>query len=176
MEYEIIRSKRKTLAIEVSDGGKIKVRVPLHTSEKAINAFIESNRQWLENAVIKSVRRQKIAEKYEIRDEDIPFYRAKAKEYLPRRTALWSSITGLEPSYVHITSAKKRFGSCNGKNGICFSCRLMVYNEETIDYVILHELAHIRHKNHSRAFYELIEKFMPDYKTRENILKHKGEN
>ena len=175
MNYELIRSKRKTLAVEVSDGGRITVRAPLHASEKAINAFLESNSEWLSRAISKSVQRQKLAAEYEIPPEDIEKTIAEAKKYLPERTAFWSSITGLYPEYIKITSASKRFGSCNGKNGICYSWRLMAYPENVIDYVILHELAHIKHKNHSRAFYELIKEFMPDYKSRERILKHKGE-
>ena len=175
MEYELIRSKRKTLSIEVRNGGKIIVRAPLKSNEKIINAFIDKNSEWLKKAVEKSIKRRQLASQYEIADEDIPFYKRKAKEYLPVRTEYWSNITGLTPSYVHITSAEKRFGSCNGRNGICFSFRLMAYDENVIDYVILHELCHIKHKNHSGAFYSLIAQYMPDYKSRENILKHKGE-
>lgn len=175
MEYELIRSKRKTISIEVRNGGKIIVRAPLRSNEKVINAFIEKNSEWLKKAVEKSIKRQKLASRYEIAEEDIPLFRQKAREYLPERTWYWSKITGLEPSYVHITGAEKRFGSCNGKNGICFSYRLMAYDEKVIDYVILHELCHIKHKDHSKAFYSLIYQFMPDYKSRENILRHKGE-
>ena len=175
MEYELIRSKRKTISIEVKNGGKIIVRAPLQSSEKVINAFIEKNSDWLKKAVEKSLRRQELASQYKIKEEDIPLYKEKAELYLPERTYYWSKITGLIPSYVRITSAGKRFGSCNGKNGICFSYRLMAYDEKVIDYVILHELCHIKHKDHSKAFYSLICQFMPDYKSRENILKHKGE-
>ena len=175
MEYELILSKRKTMSIEVRNGGKIVVRAPLQSKEKVINAFVKKNSDWLEKAVEKSIIRQKLAAQYEIKEEDISIFKQKAIEYLPERTWYWSKITGLVPSYVHITSAEKRFGSCNGKNGICFSYRLMAYSEEVVDYVILHELCHIKHKDHSKAFYSLIRQYMPDYKSRENILKHKGE-
>ena len=74
---------------------------------------------------------------------------ARAKEYLPRRTAHWSAVMGLVPAGIKITSARTRFGSCSGKNSICFSWRLMLYPPEAIDYVIVHELAHIRHHDHS---------------------------
>ncbi|MEG1614194.1 MAG: M48 family metallopeptidase, partial [Oscillospiraceae bacterium] len=76
------------------------------------------------------------------------------------------------PTAVKITSAEKRFGSCSGKNSLCFSYRLMQYPQDAIDYVIVHELAHIKHKNHSKNFYELIEQYMPDYKERNAILKN----
>lgn len=176
MDYELIRSKRKTLSIEVNLDGRIIVRVPLKCSQKAVDAFVAGNEQWVAKSLVKAENRRREKDKYSINEDDIKYYKEKAKAYLPARTEYWSSITGLKPGYVHITSAAKRYGSCNSSNGICFSYRLMAYPDEVIDYVILHELAHIKHKNHSRAFYGLIAEFMPDYKNRENILKHKGEN
>ena len=78
---------------------------------------------------------------------------------------------GLKPSSVKITSAEKRFGSCSSKNGLCFSWRLLAYPTAAVEYVVVHELAHIKHHNHSPAFYALIEKYMPDYKERQKLLK-----
>ena len=80
---------------------------------------------------------------------------------------------GLKPTSVKITSAKGRFGSCSAKNGLCFSWRLMAYPERAVRYVVVHELAHIAHHNHSPAFYALVEKYMPDYKERQKLLKEK---
>lgn len=171
MNYEIIRSKRKTLAIEVKKDGSVLVRAPKKCSDRIIKAFVEKNNLWIERTLKKFEERRQNALKYEIAENDIHLYKEKAKEYLPERVKYWSSITNLAPSYVHITSAGKRFGSCNGKNGICFSYRIMAYPQKAVDYVILHELAHIKHKNHSRDFYALIEKYMPDYRDAEKILK-----
>ena len=171
MEYEVIRTKRKTLAMEVNIDGKIIIRAPLRCSGKAIEAFVTNNREWLEKALIKAEKRRERKSLFSVPEGKEEFYRQKAKEYLPDRTYYWSKITGLTPSYVHITRAEKRFGSCNGRNGICFSFRLMTYPEKVIDYVIIHELAHIKHKNHSAEFYSLIAKFMPDYRIYEKILK-----
>ncbi|MBR5506725.1 MAG: M48 family metallopeptidase [Clostridia bacterium] len=90
---------------------------------------------------------------------------------IPPKVEYYSRIMGVKPSSVKITSAHSRFGSCSGKNAICFSYILMCYPEEAIDYVVVHELAHIKHHNHSRSFYNFIGKFMPDYKQREKLLK-----
>ena len=103
----------------------------------------------------------------------LPSEEALAKAELPRRTAYFAKIMGVTPKSVKITSAKKRFGSCSGQNGICYSWRLMLYPSEAIDYVVVHELAHIRQKNHSPAFYREIEKILPDYKARAKLLKDK---
>lgn len=171
MNYEIIRSKRKTLAIEVRKDGTVIVRAPKRCSEKIISSFVSKNSGWIERTQKKFEERRKNTSAHEIADKDIQLYKEKAREYLPERVRYWSEITSLVPTYVHITSAQKRFGSCNGKNGICFSYRIMAYPQKAVDYVILHELAHITHKNHSRDFYALIEKYMPDYRAAEKILK-----
>ena len=80
---------------------------------------------------------------------------------------------GVTPAGVRISPAKKRFGSCSAENRIAYSYRLMAYPEEAIDYVVVHELSHIRHKNHSPDFYAFVARFLPDHKAREAILKHK---
>ena len=85
--------------------------------------------------------------------------------------AKYSEIMGLYPTGITITGAERRFGSCSGKNRICFSWRLMRYPEEAIDYVVVHELAHIRHKDHSKAFYACIEQVLPDWRERRKLLK-----
>ena len=78
---------------------------------------------------------------------------------------------GLRPAGITITGARTRFGSCSSKRRISFSFRLMQYPCEAIDYVVVHELAHLRHMNHSAQFYALIEQYMPDYKARRALLK-----
>ena len=77
----------------------------------------------------------------------------------------------LTPASVKITSARTRFGSCSGKNSVCFSWYLMRYPDEAIDYVVVHELAHLRHHDHSPAFYALVERYLPDWRERMRLLK-----
>ena len=85
--------------------------------------------------------------------------------------AHYAAIMGVVPTGIKITSAKTRFGSCSSKNSLCFSLYLMAYPDRAIDYVVVHELAHIRQKNHSPAFYAEVAKVMPDYKERVKLLK-----
>ena len=85
--------------------------------------------------------------------------------------ARYAAIMGVTPTGITVTGAKTRFGSCSYQNRLCFSWRLMAYPDEAIDYVVVHELAHIRHKNHSPAFYSFIEQVLPDYKSRIKMLK-----
>ena len=104
--------------------------------------------------------------KFVLSDDEISVLKAKALPYLTERTEYFAKIMGVEPTGIKITSAEERFGSCSGKNSICYSWRLMLYPPEAVDYVVVHELAHIKHHNHSKDFYKFIEQFIPDYKER----------
>ena len=95
----------------------------------------------------------------------------KAKTVLPPKIDHYAALMGVHPTRVTITSARTRFGSCSGRNAISFSWRLMQYPEEAIDYVVVHELAHIRHHDHSAAFYRFIASVMPDHEARRALLR-----
>ena len=168
MDIKIIKSKRKTLSLSVDDELCAVVKAPYFVTNKEINAFVSKNEAWLENAI---ARKKKQLEKYDISEEKKNELINLAKEYLPERVEYYSRLMKVKPTGIKITSAKKRFGSCNGKNSICFSYYLMLYPKEAIDYVVVHELAHIRHHNHSKDFYNFVSEFMPDYKERERLLK-----
>lgn len=99
------------------------------------------------------------------------FYKAHAKNYLLKRTEVLSQQTNLIPKQVKISNAKKRWGSCSGKNNINLSCYLTKLPFEVIDYVIIHELCHIKHKNHSRDFWNEVTKHCPDFKQRVAVLR-----
>ncbi len=162
--YNVIRSKRKTISISVDTECNITVRAPLRMTDGEIESFVTEKKKWLEKAVAEQMKRAENAKTYT--DEDIKLLRKKAKEILPQKVSYYSSIMGVEPSSVKINSAKKRYGSCSGKNSLNFSLYLIDKDERFIDYVVVHELAHIVHHNHSKDFYALIEKYMPDYKER----------
>ena len=136
-------------------------------SEKEIERFIIDKKEWLEKAIVKQMGRNKVKREYT--DEDIKQLRSEAKTILPEKVKYFSEIMGVTPKSIKINSAKKRYGSCSGENNINFSLYLMDKDERFIDYVVVHELAHIRHHNHSKAFYSFIESVMPDYKERKKL-------
>lgn len=166
-EYKIIRSNRKTVSIQVDSDCNITVRAPYIVSEKEIDRFVADKKGWLEKAVLKQMNRSK--NKREYTADDIKLLRKKAKEVLPEKVHYYSKIMGVAPNSIKINSAKKRYGSCSGENNINFSLYLMDKDEKFIDYVVVHELAHIRHHNHSKEFYNFIESVMPDYKERKKL-------
>ena len=152
-------------------GGELIVRAPIKMSEREIEKFIAEHNAWIEKhlATLPLPRPEPTAEAIEA-------LRTAAKAYLPARVEHYAAIMGLTPASVKITSAKRRFGSCSGRNGLCFSLYLMQYPPEAIDYVVVHELAHIRHKNHSAAFHALVARYLPDHKARRAMLKGAGRN
>lgn len=168
-EIKIIRSKRKTLSLEVKENGEVVLRAPFWCSSKIIDDFVNEKNDWLKSAL---ERQKKISEnKVQLDDKRIAELKKSAKLLLPERVRYYSRIMGVEPTGVKITSAQKRFESCNTKNSICFSYLLMLYPQEAIDYVVVHELAHIRFHNHGKDFYSFIESVLPDYRNREKLLK-----
>ncbi len=166
MTYAILRSQRRTMCLEISRDGKVTVRAPLAMPLDRIEAFVASRQGWIQKhlATLPPPRPAPTA-------EEIEALRDKAKAYLPARVAHYAALMGLTPTSVKITSAKLRFGSCSGRNGLCFSLFLMQYPPEAIDYVVVHELAHIRHPNHSPAFYDLVATYLPDHKARRALLR-----
>lgn len=166
-DYKIIKSNRKTIAIQVTAEGEIIVRAPLRLSDREIADFVLEKKAWLEKAVISQRKRAKDKKIYS--EHEIKALRERAKDVIPQRVALYSEIMGVKAASVRITSAKKRYGSCSSKNTLNFSLYLMDKDERFIDYVVVHELAHIKHHNHSKAFYAFVEKFMPDYKEIEKL-------
>lgn len=169
IEYKIIRSRRKTISLQINDACEIVVRAPFHVPKSEIDEMVSRQSEWIEKHMPLAEKRKERADL--ITPELLEELTKQAKADIPPRVAKYAALMGVEPTGVKITSARKRFGSCSGRNSLCFSCLLMLYPPEAIDSVVVHELAHIRHHNHSQAFYDFILRFMPDYRERERILK-----
>ena len=167
--YELIRSRRKTLALEITKDCRVLVRAPLRLSQARIDAFLESHADWIARHL--EAQRQKAASAPPPPTAaDIAALKVKARTVLPEKVAFWSQKMGVVPTGVKITAARKRYGSCSGKNSLCFSCFLMNCPEEAIDLVVVHELCHIKVRNHGPAFYALLGQYLPDYKERKKLL------
>ena len=168
--YEVRRSDRRTMALELTREGKLLVRVPRSVPEAAIRRFVAGHADWIRSA------RARLADQRSAHPEPGESERremiARAKAVLPGKVTFWAERMGVRPTRVTITSARTRFGSCSPKNALSFSWRLMDYPEEAIDYVVVHELAHIRFHDHSPAFYAFIASVMPDHKRRREMLRH----
>ena len=163
-EYTLIRSKRKSVSIQVDENCNITVRAPLRISQKEIDKILQEKKTWLEKTIVLQREKKKQTKQYS--EDEIKLLRKKAKDIIPLKVEYYAKIMQVNPSSVKINSAKKRYGSCSGTNNLNFSLYLMDKDERFIDYVVVHELAHIKHHNHSKDFYRFIEEFMPDYRER----------
>lgn len=166
--YTLIRSSRRTLSLEVTRELTVLVRAPMRVSKAEIDRFVERHEAWINTHMEK--QRQRVQVHPEPTEEEKQMLIARAKQELPERVAHYAAIMGVQPAGITITGARKRYGSCSGKNRLCFTWRLMVCPDEAIDSVVVHELAHIVHKNHGPKFYELVESVMPDYHERKKML------
>ena len=133
--YELIRSGRRTLALELR-GGRVIVRAPYRTSQASIDRFVASYAEWIARGLAKQEARA--AAHPEPTDAEREEYIRRAKDCLPQRVAYYSEQMGLYPTQVRITGARTRFGSCSSQGHVCFSWRLMQYPPEAIDYVVVH--------------------------------------
>jgi len=169
MEFTVKYSRRRSYGLEITRDAKILVRAPLKASKKSIDEFVKKHEGWI-NIHLKKQEMRLLNHPLPTEDE-LAQLKALAREIIPERVAYYSSVMGVFPKRVSINSAKTRFGSCSSNNTLNFSCRLMQYGNDAIDYVVVHELAHITHHNHSRDFWALVERYMPDYRERKKLLK-----
>lgn len=166
-EYQLKRSQRRTLALELTREGKLLVRAPNWLSQGEVDRFIAEKEGWIASHLARWEAQPPCPAPTREEEERL---RTLARAVLPGRVDYFSRRMGLFPTGVKITSARTRFGSCSGRDSLCFSWRLMAYPAEAVDYVVVHELAHIAHKNHSREFYQRVAQELPDYQRRRALL------
>lgn len=164
--YTVIRSRRRTLAIEIRKDGQVLVRVPYRVTDREIAELVAKKQGWIE----KHLHRLP-PPPAEPTEEELNALRTRAREVIVPRVAYYADVMGLTPATVKITSARRRFGSCSSRGGLCFSCRLAAYPIEAIDYVVVHELAHLKHRDHSPAFHALVARYLPDSRAKRELLK-----
>lgn len=166
-EIEIIRQSRKTLTLKVDKNGKLIVKAPLFTFQKTIDDFIEKNKVWIE--------KQREKKQNSILDPNqVSEYKREARDIIIPRVAELAKKYGFTYNSVKINSAMTRWGSCTSKKNLNFTYRLALAPDEVRDYVIIHELCHLRQMNHSKKFWDEVEAIMPDYKIQEKWLKQNG--
>jgi len=210
MEYDLMRSKRRTIAIYIRDG-TVEVRAPLRMTKSEIEKFVKSKEKWIVDKLALSIQHSKqraefklnygdtvpcfgglyiIAEKEgkkpdfdekhfyippgltpeQIKQACVKIYRKLAKNCLLAKTIEFADKMSITTVDIKITGAKARWGSCS-KKSINYAWRLMMADEDEIDYVVVHELAHLIEMNHSKRFWAIVESIIPDHKKRRLRLK-----
>ena len=167
--YRLIRSNRKTLALQITQQGEVLVRAPHCIPRETIDKLVLEKEDWIQSHLDR--RQNWLSAHPEPSQEEEAAFRRQAKEILPPLVAQYAQQMGLSPRAITITGAKTRFGSCSGTDRLSFSWRLMQFPRRAIEYVVVHELAHIVHKNHGPNFYALVETWLPDWKSRQALLR-----
>ncbi len=162
-EYTLIRSKRRTLSLQIKDDELI-VRAPKRVSKREIDDFVQRHEEWIEK------HRSKIAQ----REAELSDLTRKAHGYIPARVEYYAAKLGLSYGRITLRCQKTRWGSCSAKKNLNFNILLMLTPPEVIDSVVVHELCHLKEMNHSDRFYKLVYAAYPDYDRWNKWLKQNG--
>ena len=175
MEYTLIKSRRRTISLEVKEDRLI-VRAPNRTTKKEADAFVETHTAWIEKQRKEIARRKAQAAAVDkLTDEEIQELYRQAKRYIPARVELYAERLGVQYGRITIRCQKTRWGSCSAKKNLNFNALLMLTPPEVIDSVVVHELCHLRQMNHSPRFYALVRSVYPDYDRHNRWLKDNGD-
>ena len=209
--YTLTRSRRKTVALYLSEGG-VEVRAPLSMPKREIDSFVASKQNWLIDKLAqmreRCERRQAFALGYgsallyrgaeypvtagstphagfdgsafylpaglsaeQIKAACVKVYRALAARHLGERVLAFAGQMNANPAAVKINGAKTRWGSCSSRKNLNFSWRLIMAEDAVIDYVVVHELAHLTEMNHSARFWAIVQGVLPDFRQRKAGLR-----
>lgn len=210
LQYNLIRSSRRSISLQVERDGTLTVRAPQRMSQVAIETFVTQKAVWISQTRRKVAAEAAAAPALRVAEGaclpwldgtftlslgtqpkvqqqgDVLFLpqtgteqalegwcRRQAREHLTQQVARLAPLLGVTPTGIHVTGARGRWGSCSGRNSLNFSWRLLLCPEGLVEYVVVHELAHIREKNHSPAFWALVAAVFPDLSARRAALRHR---
>ncbi len=171
--YDIVYSRRKSIAIQITREGNVKVRAPYDCPRSDIDSFITEKQQWILTH-LEAARKAAATPHREFSDAERRRYIELARDIFTRKTEWYARIMGVTYGRISIREQKTRWGSCSSKGNLNFNWRLIFAPPEVLDYVVVHELAHRKEMNHSKAFYAIVESVMPDYRKWKQWLKENG--
>lgn len=174
MEYEIIRSNRKTLAAQIWQGRLI-IRAPQEATNVDIEHFINKRMQWIEAHIAESLARTEAVRNIpKLTPEELRALTEQALRVIPERVAYYAPLVGVTYGRITIRRQTTRWGSCSSKGNLNFNCLLMLTPPEVLDSVVVHELCHRKELNHSKKFYAEVLRVFPTYRTQAKWLKEHG--
>lgn len=199
---KIIRSRRRSIALHVAEDATLTVRAPMMATLGYIKRLVFAKRAWInkkQTHILKNGGGSKpkefvngeeffyLGKIYKLQTENyedvslavrrakmIEWYKTQALPRITERANFYSQKTGWEFKSIKVTKAERRWGSCSPNGAIHFSWRLIMAPSDVVDYVVVHELAHIPEKNHSKKFWDKVAKVLPDYKQRRKWLRENG--
>ena len=174
-EYIIKKSRRTTISVQITPDQKLLVKAPAYTSIKEVEDFLREKRDW----IIKQINRTKVTSQQAaqmgiLSDKEIRKLKRDAKKIIPERVEYYAKLSGITYNRIFIRLQKSRWGSCSVEGNLNFNALLALMPLEVLDSVVVHELCHRRHMDHSKAFYDEVLEIFPDYKKWDKWLKENG--
>ena len=173
--YIIQKSRRGSISVTVLGDNRVLVKAPYGTMERTVQEFLLTKKQWITKQIQKQNSQNKAAQEMGLlTDEEIRKIKRQAKKIIPERVAYWAEKIGVTYGRIAIRLQSSRWGSCAQNGNLNFNCLLVLMPPEIPDSVVMHELCHRRHMNHSKEFYNEIYRVYPDYERCNKWLKENG--
>lgn len=175
MRYSVVRSDRRSVAIQIKPDGTVVVRAPHRVTDRQIETFVEQKRQWIEAHLKKmQAARASLPDTAPLTREQVQQLAQQALTVIPERVRHYAPLVGVTYGRITIRDQRSKWGSCSGKGNLNFNCLLMLMPPEILDSVVVHELCHRKHMDHSAAFYAEVRRVFPDYDRCARWLKDNG--
>lgn len=172
---EVIRSRRRTLSLEVREDGRVLLRVPLRCGEAQLRAFVEQHRPWLARKLAERERQRSEASALPpLGEEELRALKKEAKRVFAARAAYFAPLVGVRWAGLSVRCQRSRWGSCSAKGNLSFNCLLLLAPPEALDYVVVHELCHLLEPNHSPRFWAEVERVYPGWRECRRWLREHG--
>lgn len=173
IRVQVIRSGRKSLGLEVRPDGTVLARIPARLSDRELKAFIEKQKDWILKKVDQVKKRADARTKIKVPSVDTlsDAEIQKIKDKIADRVKYYCAVMQVTVGHITIRNQKTRWGSCSNAGNVNFNYQLYYLPDELLDYVVVHELAHRRHMNHSKEFWSEVERYCPDYRVSRKQLK-----
>lgn len=172
----LVRSSRKTLAVQIRADGTVIARAPLRMPKDRILYFLSEKASWIRMQQGRMQERENMRQQARIhldaaQEKEL---RERAKSVLAQRTAYFARQVGVTYGRITVRDQKTRWGSCSQTGNLNFNFRLILAPSEVLDYVVVHELCHRRQMNHSAQFWQEVAQVLPDYRKRKAWLTENG--
>lgn len=172
MQYKVIYSIRKTISIEIKTDARVIIRAPRQMTRAQIDEFVKKHESWIQKHMDRLKKESAPADK--LSDADIRRLADQSLEVIPPRVKYFAQKMGVRYGRITIRNQKTRWGSCSSRGNLNFNCLLMLTPPDVLDYVVVHELCHLKEMNHSPRFWAEVEKVLPDYREPKKWLHDNG--